>query len=556
MKRIHLTGMSHTALPGTQQVWRRSLSSFEHQGRSRIRLWPFLMGLVSVGLILSGRLFMLTIVEGSYHRALADGNRTVTIRTAAPRGIIYDQNDEPLTVNRPAYKHQVSGTAIHQAQFKSISQDEALHLSRVQGERVFYDIAREYTCGRACAPLLGYMGEVNASELQTPTYLMGDVIGKSGIEKEYEVDLRGKPGMEVLEVDSIGKVIRVVGKEDYRAGTDVHLTINKQLQEKVYATFEGKIGAAVVQVPQTGEILALVSSPAFDANDIVASLAEPDSPFFNRAVQATYPPGSVFKMAVVMAGIESGVIAPETLIEDTGEVKIGEYSYGNWLYHKYGRTDGLVNAEKALQRSNDIYFYRLGEKLGPKLMGEWASMLGFGKVSGLTFLHEAPGLIPSPEWKERVVGERWFLGNTFHMAIGQGDVLTTPLQINRMVGAIATGGVLCDPLLLKNQVGKQSCQQLNLRPETVAVLTGGMVKACEPGGTGAPFFSFRPKVACKTGTAEQGGKGGMPHSWFTVFAPAEAPELVLTVLVEKGGEGSEVAAPLAKEVLDWWFHGI
>jgi penicillin-binding protein 2 len=557
MKRVHLTGMSHTVLPGTDRVWRRSLLQAGESGQSRIRLWPFLILLVSLGFLLSGRLFVLTVVEGSYHRDLADSNRVVAIRTAAPRGIIYDQNEEVLTINRPAYKHQVPGTAIHQAQFVAVTKEEAVQLSSVSGERVFYDISREYGCGRACAPLLGYMGEVNLDELEQmkSTYMMGDTIGKSGIEKAFENDLRGKPGYEMIEVDSQGKQVRVVGKEDYQAGTDLHLTVDRRLQEKIYTLFEGRPGAAVVQVPQTGEILALVTSPAYDPNNVGLSLEEKGSPFFNRAVAGAYPPGSVFKMVSIMAGIESEKIDSKTAYEDTGVITIDDYSFGTWNFLKSGKTEGLIDAEKALQRSNDIYFYRLGETLGPKLMGEWASILGFGSISTLSFLGEVPGLIPSPEWKEKTLGERWFLGNTYHMAIGQGDVMVTPLQVNRMMGAISVSGVLCDPILLKHQVGKQSCRQLNLKPETVTALQQGLIKACEPGGTGVPFFRFLPKVACKTGTAQQGGDEDQPHSWFTVYAPAQAPEIVMTVLMEKAGEGSEVAAPLAYEVLNYWFNG-
>lgn len=523
--------------------------------RARVRVWPFKVAMSVIATILGLRLMMLTVIEGQYHRAQAEANRVVAIRTTAARGIIYDQQGVALTVNEPIYRRQLPGTTLTQTRFEIISREEALALTKTSGERIFFDIKRSYPCGRACAPILGYMGEIDENELAVTTgdYVLGDFVGKGGLEKEYESFLRGVAGSELMEIDAHGAPIRAVGKVEQRPGQDLHATIDVGLQQVLYQALEGRMGAAVATVPQTGEVLALVSSPAFDPNNIAGSLAESDQPFFNRSVQGVYAPGSVFKVVLAVAGLETGEIEPETTIEDTGEIRVGSFRYGNWYFDKYGRTEGLVDVVKALQRSNDIFFYRLGEKLGPELIREWALLFGYEKKPTLTGLGEVAGLIPSPLWKEKTVGEKWFLGNTYHMAIGQGDVMVTPLQVNRMMATVAANGSRCDPVMAKREVGKESCSQLNLQVTTLEAVKLGLKNACSPGGTGAPLFQFKPTVACKTGTAQQGGDTAHPHAWVTVYAPADNPEIALTVLVEKAGEGSEVAAPIAKVGLEYWF---
>jgi len=278
-------------------------------------------------------------------------------------------------------------------------------------------------------------------------------------------------------------------------------------------------------------------------------------PFFNRPLGGVYPPGSVFKMVTAVAGLEEGVIDATSLIRDSGEIRIGDYRYGNWYYDDYGRTEGEIDIVRALRRSNDIFFYRLGEMVGAEALASWARILGYESTGGLEYLGAVAGTIPDPLWKERVKGERWFLGNTYHMAIGQGDVLVSPMQVNRMTAALAARGVMCPPLLRQSEVGRQSCEQLNLSEETLELVIEGMRQTCESGGTAFPLFGFEPVLACKTGTAQQGGLDHLPHAWFTVFAPLHDPQIAITVLVEEGGQGSEVAAPVAREGLEYFFHG-
>jgi penicillin-binding protein 2 len=505
---------------------------------------------------MSARLTQLTMVEGSYQRGKADNNRVVVIRTTARRGIFFDRHGVTLVHNNPLYKRQVPGTTIHEARFVEISRDEALKLQYQDGERVFYDIVRQYPLGKATAHLLGYTGEINEKELTEagPQYILGDRLGKTGLEKWYEWQVRGKAGSTLMEVDARGETQRVVGKLEEVPGVDIELTLDSGLQSVLYDALSGVNGAAVARVPKTGEILAMVSTPAYDPNDVGASLTSPNQPFFNRAIGGGYAPGSVFKIVTAVAALEEDKINHQTTFEDTGEIKIDSYRYGNWLFDQYGRTEGQVDVTKGLQRSNDIFFYRAGEAVGAEKLAEWAKLFGFGSQAGLQGLGESTGLVPDPNWKSKYKGEKWFLGDTYHMAIGQGDVLTTPLQVNRMMAAVAQNGLLCPPILNKKDLGRASCQQLNLKPDTVQLLHEGLVKVCEPGGTGVAFFNFSPKVACKTGTAQEGGVTTNPHAWFTVYAPADNPQIALTILVENGGQGSEVASPIARKALDWWFR--
>lgn len=521
--------------------------------KSRVRVWPFLAMVIVVMVVLSGRVFQLTVVEGTYHRERSDGNRFLSVRLGAERGILFDRNGVPLVHNVPAYKRQVQGTTLKQGLFEPITREVALAYGHDQGQRVYFDVRRVYDCGRPCAGVIGYINEIDAGELENmgSGYVMGDLVGKAGLERVYEWELRGRPGSEVVEVDARGQMVRLISEETSKPGQDLKLTLDMELQKYIYDLMEGMIGSVVVQKPQTGEVLALVSWPSFNPADVAGSLAEPHQPFYNRALQAAYPPGSVFKMVPSIAALEEGRVTANTMIEDTGVIMIDEFRFGNWLWLEHGRTDGMVDVVKALQRSNDIYYYRVGGMLGAEKIAEWARIFGFGEAWSISGLRSVSGVVPDPRWKERTRGERWFLGNTYHYAIGQGDLTVTPLQVNVMIGALANDGVLCPPILLEREVGQDSCRQLNLQADYLKLVHEGMVKACEPGGTGAPFFDIGGEVACKTGTAQHEART-LPHAWFTLYAPADNPELAVTVMMERAGQGSEVAGPVAREIWEWW----
>ncbi len=518
----------------------------------RIRIWPLKVLTLVFGILLLVRLIQLTVVEGPWRRRLADENRILTLPIMAQRGILTDRLGYPLTQNIPVYRRQVPGTNPAQLQFESVSREQALQFLVDPKERIDYVVKRDYPSGSVSASLVGYVGEVTANELDTyQDYRLGELIGKTGAEQAFERRLRGIPGEEYLEINAQGKAVRTIGVKEAQSGSNMQLSVDLGLQQILVDAFQGLQGAAVALSPQTGEVLALVSVPTYDPAHLQDALSQPGQPFFNRAVGGTYAPGSTFKLITGIAALEEGKITAETQFQDTGEIVIGDYRFGNWLYDEHGRTEGQVGLVRAIARSNDIYFYHIGELVGPNKLAEWAGMFGFGKAWGLFAWGESTGLVPTPEWKQTKKNERWFLGNTYHMSIGQGDVLATPMQVAVMTAGIAAGGVVCPPHMVLND-DRVVCQQSNVRGETIALIQQGMIEACQPGGTGSPFFTFEPKVACKTGTAQQGGEKALPHAWFTIYAPAENPTIAVTVLVEQGGQGSTVAGPIAKKAIEYW----
>jgi len=476
--------------------------------------------LVVLGLLV-GRLGFLQLVEGDYYRVLADENRVQLIKLGADRGVIYDRFGEVLVRNSPE--------------------------------------GREYVYDKAMAHVIGYVGEVSEEELES--YSMGDIIGKMGIEQEYDQVLRGQAGGILVEKDTDGQVVREIGRRESIAGQSLQLTIDAGLQRRADEVMAGRKGAVVASDPHSGEILALVSSPSFDPGKVERYLDNKDLPMFNRTISGEYPPGSVFKIVTATAALEEGKVDEQTEIEDTGEIKVGIWRFGNWYYDQYGQKDGVLKIVRAIARSNDIFFYKLGEWLGIELLSDWAKYFGLAIQSGIDIPGEAFGLMPTPDWKEEYKGEDWYLGDTYITAIGQGNILMTPLQVNRMAGVIASNGKLCQPLVVAHETedGKQgNCQQLDISDKTLASIKEGMKQVCETGGTAWPFFEFKVKgnriyVVGKTGTAEFGDVEERTHAWFTGFAPAEEPEIVITVLLEAAGEGSYQAAPVAKELLSYWF---
>ena len=535
---------------------------------NKARFYIFL-GLLAIGfLLLVGKLFELQLVFGSKNRALAEGNRIKKEVIPAPRGIIYDRYDKELVRNVPIYRLKTEENCEdEEGCFKVISRDEALNLE-AQGELdgLRTDIGRDYLYREALAHVLGYLGEANKEEVELGKYQMGDLVGRMGVEEKYDRLLRGQDGGLIYEVDAYGNKIREIGRFEPIPGNDLYLLIDAELSKKTYAALEGKPGAVVVSKVENNEILALVSSPSFDPNllsrtenkdeksqeKIKDLFKDPLKPFFNRAITGVYPPGSTFKIVTATAGIEEGKVDEDTIYNDTGQIQIGEYVYRNWYFTQYGKTEGEIDLIMAIKRSTDTFFYKIGEWVGATRLSEWAYAFGLGKKTGIKIPGEVAGFVPTPKEKQRLKGERWFLGNTYHFAIGQGDLLTTPLQINNLTNVIASGGELCNPSLLEDE--EVNCQNLRLKDLSLKLVKEGMKEACSPKGTAFPFFDFKPQVACKTGTAEFGDPEGETHAWLTAFAPFDKPDIVATALIEKGGEGSDVAAPVVKEIMNYYFH--
>ncbi len=558
--------------------------------------------------VLLWRLFDLTLIQGHELRALADNNRTRELIIHAPRGILLDRTGKPLVVNIPQYLLIGSTT-------KTISKEEGDRLEKsglAAGTFLEVDYRRQYLYPDSLSQVTGYTGELTDTELQDEYYQLreyrsGDKIGRTGAENYYEDKLRGRDGKELVEVDATGKMLRVLGRQEAIPGEDITLSVDTSLSEAAARAFPlGEKGAIVVSKPSTGEVLALYSAPTFSASrfsqglstgEYTALLNNPDRPLFNRAIGGTYPPGSTFKIVLAVGGLEEGFVKPDTIVEDNGTITIGQFTFPNWYYLQYGKTEGPVDIVKALQRSNDIFFYKVGEWLGITKIAKWARAVGLGKTLGIELSGEAGGLVPDPTWKAATFNtpgdlaarsDEWYLGDTYHVAIGQGYLLTTPLQVNAWTNVIASGGKLCRPTIAKVTSGKGDCKDLGLAPETLKLISTGLEEACATGGTGWPLFNFGIRrdasgtatssgtftgipVACKTGTAEFGDPQNRTHAWFTTFAPVPAediskagvpenakilsgdPELSITVLVEGAGEGSNIAAPVAKKIYEEWF---
>jgi len=490
----------------------------------------------------------LMLIRGAYFRRLAEENRIRRIKIEAARGKILDRNKFELARNTVFYLDEKG---------ERIGRQEALNLEAV-GVPLQKKWVREYPLAKATAPVTGYLSEASQEEIAGSSCQigLGELVGRGGVEQFYDCPLRGSKGERLVEVNAKGTVVRQLGQKNAVSGNDIHLTIDKSWQEASWQALAGRKGAIIILNPNNAEVLALVSSPSFNPNSftkwrddkkIKQWLNDENFPFLNRAISGAYHPGSVFKIVTATAGLEEGEINAETKIEDTGEIKIGQWRFGNWYWLEYGRKEGLVNIVKAIKRSNDIYFYKTGEWVGVSRLRDWAEKFGFGEVTGIDLPAESGGFLPSPQWKEKAKKEKWFLGNTYHLAIGQGDLTTTPLQIALETAVVANGGRICQPHL---RLKTKECHSLGIKKENLELIKQGMVGACSPGGTGFPFFNFEPRVACKTGTAEVGDGTNDSHAWFTLFYPTDEPKIVITVLVERGGSGAYVAAPIAKEIIE------
>lgn len=586
----------------TEKVKKRRYEEKPAQFILRGFLLPIVL-VISIGILLF-RLFSLQIVQGEKYRKLADSNRIRTQIVHAPRGVIFDRNGIPLVLNMPGFRRVASASAEKKnaevaVTTEVIAKADALALIAKGAETIEVDSLREYPYKEALGHVVGYIGQISEDEMNATEfsdYQPQDWIGKSGIERRYEYLLRGIDGKQLLEVDVYGKKVRALGQTDPISGHDVTLTIDAKLQEAIYqATKEMKKGVVIVSTP-TGEILAMVSRPAFDPNLFTldktykpastsgyTSLQEiltdgENQPLLDRAIGGIYPPGSTFKLLTAVSGLENNIIDEKYSVADTGVLKVGEFSYANWFYTDHGKTEqGKVDVIKAISRSNDIYFYKLAEKIGVDTLSETAAKFGVGSKLGIDLGGEVSGLLPTKEWKEEEIGEKWYLGDSFHFGIGQGYLLTTPLQVNQWTQTIAAGGMFYQPRLLKNKEAKLIEKGL-VSDKTLDLVRKGMIASCSPGGVAFPLYNYKIKnkslkvdgknyvkvtsssadirqipVACKTGTAQHGGEKTLPHAWITLFAPAYKPEIVVTVLHESAGEGSKEAAPIAKKVLDAYF---
>jgi len=538
-----------------KKIKSRDLNFDKKDDKSELSFFSFFLLVFVFLFVLFSRLFQLTIIKGIYYKQLAEKNRTREIIIEPQRGKIFDRKGLTLVKNLPA--------------------DTQSQQLRLISKRIYYD-------GETLAHLIGYQSIANNLDLKNDQCLnklkLGDKTGKKGVEALFDCELRGIAGKKLIEVDAAGNFLKTIAIIPPKNGKDLKLALDWQIQKKAFDLIKEKKGAVIGLLPKTGEVIVFVSSPSFDPQifenedkkTIVELLNNKEKPLFNRASEGEYPPGSIFKLVVATGALEEKVINEKTVFEDKGILKLGPLTFGNWYYLQYGKTEGMVDVVKAIQRSNDTFFYQVGGKLGEEKIKKWAEIFGLGKKTGIG-IEEKEGVVPSSFWKEDKLKEKWYLGDTYNLSIGQGYLLTTPLQIAVLTSVFANDGYLCRPQLLKlsnvetrHGVSSPNCQKLPLSQKTLNLIKEGMKRACSPGGTGWPLFNFKVNIsgtktqaiqtACKTGTAESQSKDNLPHAWFTVFAPVDNPEIVLTVFLENAGQGSDVAGPVAKEILKEYFE--
>ena len=563
--------------------------------------------LVLVGL-LAARMFQLQVIQGARHARLSDRNRIRKIVLSAPRGRIFDRNGVLLADTRPSFTASVIPTEMDDstlavlARLLELPADElaaqvqpVTYLSvpvpvrrnltppqlyrieenrfRLSGVRVSVDPVRNYPEGEVFCHVLGHIGEVTAEDLAADTsYRRLDFIGRDGIEKLYELELRGRDGHEYIEVDARGQEIAPLAEKrrtEPVSGTDLHLTIDARLQRKAaHLLRPHRRGAVVALDVRTGAVLCLYSHPGFDPGMFTASLPKArwdsiagsvDQPFFNRALGAAYPPGSVLKPFVALAALEQGQVTPATRFTPC----VGTYRYGNRDFTCWSR-HGSQNLTEALAHSCNIYFYQLGLEVGLDSLIAFLGTFPFGRRTGVDLPGEAAGVIPDRAWLDRRYGAgRWGHGVLLNLSIGQGEFITTPLQVALAMSALARDGRYHRPYVVARTerpggAGPSPTARRLPRPpadsvrgsrQSIRVVKQGMERVVEH-GTARVARLAEVTIAGKTGTAQN--PKGEDHAWFACYTPADNPEIAIAVVVEHGGHGGAVAAPIARQLVREW----
>jgi len=478
-----------------------------------------------------------------------------------------------------------------------MTEDETFHLreelSRLPGVQVVVEPVRQYVGGPDLSDVLGYMGRVDAEDyaiLKDRGYVASDSIGKAGVEAAYEKYLRGVTGRKEIEKDASGREIRVLGQEAATPGNDLVLSIDLDLQKKVAqllaAAPNGGQAAAVVMDVHTGEILALVSLPTYDDNVFSGKIDEtklqqylndPNKPLVNHAISEQYAPGSIFKQITGSAALQEGVATPSTTIVSNGYINVpNEYNPSIVYTFRDWRTLGSLNFYAGVAMSSDVYFYYLSggyhaygqnfDGLGIDRLVKYAGYYGIGRKTGIDIAGEADGVLPSPDWKKQTFGDDWRLGDTYNMGIGQGFVAATPIQMVRITAAVANGGTLLTPRVVREvrdsqghvivPNGPEIESHVPVSPENYAIMRDAMTQAVA-WGSANPAYRADLKIAGKTGTAEFGPRhpdGSYDtHAWFSGFAPADNPQIAVTVFL-LNGVGATNAAPLGSQILAYYLQ--
>lgn len=571
------------------------------------------------GLLLTtlvGRLYYLQVSSSDHYRTLSDKNRIHSRLIAPSRGQVLDRSGKVLATYHNAYRaivvrdqttdlpelltsvqsilgldnediDRISQELKRKPRFvpvtlkEGLSWDEVtrleLHLPDLIGMSVEQGQNRSYPFGLETCHCVGYVATVSEKDLDGDPFLEmpGVRIGKSGIEKTYETELRGKPGVKQVELNAVRRIVRELSTTPSSAGQDISLTLDLELQQSVFQRLSMETGAAAVILDaKTGGALSYVSTPGFDSNLFANGISKtqwdellnhPQRPLNDKILTGQYGPGSTFKMIVALAALEAGVITPETTISCAGSVALGNHDFHchSWRYGGHG----ALTLEDAIARSCDVYFYQVGKLLGIDPMAAMAKRFGLGKSTGIDLPGEKPGLVPSRHWKSLVMGKSWMLGETYNASIGQGYVLTTPLQLAVMTARLVTGKAVTPHLMVGE--GRLPFEDMKINPQYLKIILSGMAKVMnEPSGSAYRSRITEPgfEMGGKTGSTqvqritkkdrEQGLAGSANRPWhtrehalFVGYAPLENPRFVTSVLVEHGGSGSRVAAPVARDIL-------
>ncbi|HVP78865.1 MAG TPA: penicillin-binding protein 2 [Thermodesulfobacteriota bacterium] len=570
------------------------------------------------------RLWSLHVIKGSELRQLSENNRIRLLENSADRGMLLDRKGHVLAHNRPSFEVYLvpedvranPGVLIKIAELLNMPQDEieekiraqrrgapfrpvkiksdinwnelaVLESNRVHLPGLLVDVRprRAYDYGDLASHLIGYLGEVDENELKQSKdlpYRMGSLIGKYGVENRWENDLRGADGGRQIEVDALGREVRPLGVVEPFPGNNLFLTIDLDLQKTAEEAYKDKNGALIAMDPKTGHILAMVSKPSFEPfarnvspDEWKALVENPYHPLTNKGIQGQYPAGSVFKIITAIAGLESGIITPNTQFRCTGAFPFGNRDFRCWKQGGHGS----LSLHRAIVESCDIYFYQAGLKVGVDLIAHYAEAFGLGKLTGISLPHEKAGTVPSSSWKKKRFGVPWYSGETLSFSVGQGYLLTTPLQLLLLISGVANGGKLPLPQVVEkvedvygNTLKEYPPVELgraNVSQKTLEIIQEALKGAInEPHGTGSACLLKEVKVAGKTGTAQvvampedfkRGEMNRIPlkfrdHAWFVAYAPVEDPKISVVVLVEHGGFGASAAAPIAKKVIEQYLN--
>ena len=567
------------------------------------------------------RLWHLQIIKGDDFRNLSENNRIRIQDIPAPRGILYDREGIPLVDSFPAFDVSLYRQDLRRPEtlIRPLSQTLSLDQEKLQarmaaakdlppsqafkiktnisreelaqvetrrldlpGVMVDVVIRRNYPYRSLAAHIIGHLGEISQEELEKDLYSnhkAGYLVGKYGIEQTHEVELMGESGGRQIEVNAVGRMMRVLGTVEPIPGNNLFLTLDLELQKAAEEALAGKNGAVVALDPRNGDVLAMVSKPDFDPNlfsrgitpeNWKSIIGNPARPLQNRATQGQYPPGSVFKIITALAALEEKAITPDTVFSCSGAFPFGNRDYHCWKKEGHGRMD----LKRAIVESCDVYFYQVGLRLGVDRIAKYASAVGLGKSTGYPLGQEKPGLVPTSAWKLKRFRIPWQTGETLSVAIGQGFNLATPLQIASSVSALFNGGRFFQPRVVQSvrspdgevlqEIPPVATRSLHFTPEHVEFIRDalwGVVNG--PGGTGSRAKIQGFDVAGKTGTSQviqrREGRGeiNLPefqdHAWFACFAPAPKPEITVVAFVEHGGGGGAVAAPVARKVMENYF---